>query len=133
MKRIVLIAAVTALVGLSACNQKAEEAPAAAAATEAPAAASMALDGKPDVGTLELTSADGKVTSQTYNADGTLTWMEDGKTMSGKWTKTEPATYCLTMEGEAAATCYTDKMDGEVWTTTNDADPKDMFTIKRIS
>lgn len=133
MKRLVLIAA---LAGLSACGQKAEEGPAPAATdTTAPAqaAGSTAVDGKPDTGVFELTSADGKeVVKQTYNADGTLSSTTDGKTVTGTWSKKEPSTYCVTLEGDVAATCYLDKMDGGVWSTTNEADPKDTFTIKRV-
>ena len=53
--------------------------------------------------------------------------------MSGTWTKKGASTYCITMEGETAAKCYTDTMDGTTWHSTNDADPKDVVTIIRTS
>jgi hypothetical protein len=138
MKKIVLLAGLAAL---AACSQKAPEAPAAtdtamAEATPAAAdasAASMAVDGKPDAGTYEVTGPDGKVFKQTLTADGKITNVIDGKTVSGTWTRKGTSTYCITMDGETAAKCYTDTMDGTTWHSTNDADPKDVATIVRTS
>jgi hypothetical protein len=117
MKQIVLLAAVAAL---SACTQKAD-------------ASGMAVDGKPDAGTFDVTAPDGKVTKQTINADGTIVNVKDGKSVKGTWTKKGAATYCITMEGETAAKCYTDTMDGTTWHSTSDTDPKDVVTITRTS
>lgn len=143
MKKLVLLAAVAVL---SACESK--EAPAedaaidnamadanamAADATANAATATMAIDGKPDAGTYTSTGPDGTVTEQTFNADGTLTNVTDGKSVNGTWTKKGDATYCITLEGEAEATCYTDTMDGTTWKSTNDADPADTYVIVRTS
>lgn len=137
MKTFVLIAAVAAL---SACSQQGEEAPATettiaaettAAATEA-AAATMAVDGKPDAGNFTMTGPDGASFKLTMNADGTLSTEADGQTMAGTWTRTEPATYCMTMEGETAAKCYADVMAGTTWRATNTVDPKDTYTVVRV-
>ena len=137
MKKLVLIAALTAL---AACSQKADEAPAVAEtamASDTTAATSdavpMAVDGKPDAGTYDSTGPDGKITKQTINADGTIVLVTDGKTSKGTWTKKGAADYCITMEGQTAPTCYTDTMDGTTWRSTNDADPKDTYTIVRTS
>ncbi|MDR7103201.1 hypothetical protein [Croceicoccus sp. BE223] len=138
MKKLVLVAAMAAL---SACSQPAEQAPAAQAtdtAQAAPAAtetaaASMAVDGKPDTGNFQMSGPDGASFKLTMNGDGTLVTDVDGTTTNGTWTKTEPATYCMTMEGEAEAKCYVDVMDGTTWRSTNSADPKDTWTVVRIN
>ena len=98
-----------------------------------PSAASMAVDGKPDAGTYDVTGPDGIAIKQTISADGTIVNVKAGKTVKGTWTKKGVSTYCMTMEGEVAAKCYTDKMDGTTWRSTNDNDPKDTATIVRIS
>jgi len=137
MKKIVFVAAVAAL---SACSQQNEETPApepteatdaAPTATDG-AALSMAVDGKPDAGNFEMTGPDGTVIKLTMNADGTMTNEVAGNITKGTWTKTEPATYCMTWEGDTANKCYFDVMDGTTWRSTNQADPKDTYTVVRV-
>ena len=133
------LAALCAVAVLAACSQKADEAAPADTATTAeavapaPTPASMAVDGKPDAGTYEVTGPDGSKSNLTINADGTLSSEAGGKTVKGTWTKNGSANYCVTMDGATAATCYTDTMDGTTWKMTNDADPKDVSTVVRTS
>ena len=133
MKKLVLIAAVAAL---SACNNNASE-PAAAPTAEATTVAadsSLATDGMPNVGTFEVTTADGKVVTQTVNADGTTVSVKDGKTTKGTWTSTGPGNFCETDEGKTEPSCYAETISADkVWTSVNVKDPKDSSTVKRLS
>ena len=123
MKKIVLVAA---LATLAACS-KPDAAPAAdateqAAAIVAPAAATVAADGKPSVGTYKITTSDGKVYTEEDKADGTYVEMLDGKvTETGKWVQKSPGLFC-TIKDEAGAKerCGTEKVDDKgVWTSVN--------------
>ncbi|WP_265570279.1 hypothetical protein [Sphingomicrobium nitratireducens] len=140
MKKLVLLAALAAL-GACSSNEAADDAALDNAAvdnamvaddTAADVDMSMAPDGKPDAGTYTLTKDDGTVMNLTINADGTLTTSVDGVETKGTYTKKD-WTYCLTMEGQTEATCYTDTMDGTTWRTTNDADPTDSYVVVRTS
>ena len=95
MKKLVLTAAVAAV---SACNNNAAEPAAEPSAEVAPVAAdtSLATDGMPNAGTYEITLPDGKVATQTVNADGTFSSVKDGKTTTGTWTSTGPGNFCDT-------------------------------------
>ena len=123
MKKIVLVAA---LATLAACS-KPDAAPVAdateqAAASEAPAAATVAADGKPSVGTYKITTADGKVYTEEDKADGTYVEMLDGKvTETGKWVQKSPELFCTTkVEAGAKERCGTEKVDDKgVWTSVN--------------
>lgn len=131
MKKII---AVAALAALSACSQKAEEAPAptetAAAETPADVPGGLAIDGKPNAGVFEVTHADGRKWTTTVTADGKSSMVLDGKTMAGTWTSTGPGNYCETMDGKT--TCIKEEIVNGVYTSTNEADPKDTSTIKRV-
>lgn len=131
-----LLIAITVLAALSACSQKTEEtaAPPETIATRAPAdvPGGLAVDGKPNVGNYEITFPGGRIAKQTYRADGTFSTTIDGKTVTGVWAMTKPGVYCTTLEGEAKPTCSTDKMDGNVWLSTSNADPTVTYTVKRI-
>ncbi len=123
MKKIVLVAA---LATLAACS-KPDAAPVAdateqAAAIAAPAAATVAADGKPSVGTYKITTADGKVYTEEDKADGTYVEMLDGKvTETGKWVQKSPELFCTTKdEAGAKERCGTEKVDEKgVWTSVN--------------
>ena len=123
MKKIVLVAA---LATLAACS-KPDAAPAAdateqAAAIVAPAAATVAADGKPSVGTYKITTSDGKVYTEEDKADGTYVEMLDGKvTETGKWVQKSPGLFCTTKdEAGAKERCGTEKVDDKgVWTSVN--------------
>ncbi len=133
MKKLVLLASVAAL---AACNQKpAEEAaPATDASATATTALAMEIDGKPMAGTFEIASSDGKRTmTQTVNDDGTVVSVEGDKTTKGTWTSTGPGHFCITNEGETDASCYTETIGADgTMTSTNDKDPADSWTVKRV-
>ena len=122
MKKIVLIAG---LATLAACSKQAP-APAAdateAVAIAAPAAATVAADGKPSIGTYKITTADGKVYTEEDKADGTYVETMDGKvTETGKWVQKSPEQFCSTKdEAGAKERCGTEKVDDKgVWTSVN--------------
>ena len=104
MKKIVFVAALAAL---AACS-KPEAAPTAdateqAAAIAAPAAQTVAADGKPSTGTYKITTADGKVYMEEDKPDGTYVETQDGKvTETGKWVQKSPEQFCTTKD-EAGA------------------------------
>jgi len=133
MKKLVLIAALAAL---SACNNNASEPAAQPSAKVATVAAntSLATDGMPNVGIYEVTLPDGKVVTQTVNADGTFASVKDGKTTKGTWTSTGPGNFCETEEGKTEPSCYAETISADkVWTSINVKDPKDHSTVKRLS
>ncbi len=135
MKKIVLVAA---LATLAACS-KPDAAPAAdateqAAAIVAPAAATVAADGKPSTGTFKITTADGKVYTEEDKADGTYVETMDGKvTETGKWVQKSPELFCTTKdEAGAKERCGTEKVDDKgVWTSVN-PDGKTV-TVERVT
>ena len=123
MKKIVFVAALAAL---AACS-KPEAAPTAdateqAAAIAAPAAQTVAADGKPSTGTYKITTADGKVYMEEDKPDGTYVETQDGKvTETGKWVQKSPEQFCTTKdEAGAKERCGTEKVDDKgVWTSVN--------------
>ena len=128
MKKLIAIAALAAL---SACSQKADEAP-APAETAAPAEVpgGLAIDGKPNAGVFEVTHASGKKWTTTVTADGKMSMVADGKSVTGTWTSTGPGNYCETVEGKTS--CFKEEIVDGVYTSTNEADAKDTSTIKRV-
>ena len=123
MKKIVFVAALAAL---AACS-KPDAAPVAdateqAAAIAAPAAQTVAADGKPSTGTYKITTADGKVYMEEDKPDGTYVETQDGKvTETGKWVQKSPEQFCTTKdEAGAKERCGTEKVDDKgVWTSVN--------------
>ncbi|MEO8176195.1 MAG: hypothetical protein ABI626_06005 [Sphingomicrobium sp.] len=138
MKKLILVATVAAL---AACSGKAPEAATndtaatnMEASADTAAATQMALDGKTAAGTYTATSPDGRVLNQTVTADGKLVTVEGDKTTNGTWTSSRPEEFCITNDGEAKPTCYTESMDAKRgWIATNVADPKDTWDIKRVA
>ena len=135
MKKIVLVAA---LASLAACSKQdatpAADATEQAAAMTAPAAPTIAADGKPSVGTYKITTADGKVYTEEDKADGTYVEMLDGKvTETGKWVQKSPEMFCTTKdEAGAKERCGTEKVDAKgIWTSVN-PDGKTV-TVDRVS
>lgn len=127
---------IAAFAALSACNNNASEPVAAPTAEVATVAVdtSLATDGMPNVGTYEVTLSDGKVVTQTVNADGTVVSVKDGKTTKGTWTSTGPGNFCETDEGKTEPSCYAETISADkVWTSINVKDPKDRSTVKRLS
>jgi hypothetical protein len=134
MKRFAILLAATAFV--AACSgTDAEPAPEPSETAEAEVVVGgLAVDGKPNVGSYEITSvADGTVITQTVNADGTLTQQQGDQTATGTWTSNGPGNWCITAEGEAQPKCYEETIVGEVYTSTNVDDPADSWTVKRLS
>ena len=128
---------VAAIAALSACSKQ-DAAPVAdatseAAAAEAPAAATVAADGKSSTGTFKITTADGKVYMEEDKPDGTYVETQDGKvTETGKWVQKSPEQFCTTKdEAGAKERCGTEKVDAKgVWTSVN-PDGKTV-TVERV-
>lgn len=130
MRRLVLLAP---LALLAACSQSE---PAPEPTEEAPPAESvvMAADGKPATGIFEVTSADGRmVTTQTVDADGTLTTVEADLTRTGTWTSTGPGNFCVDMAGDEKPTCYREEVRDGVYSSVNEENPQDAWTVKRLN
>lgn len=140
MKRLILLAAMMPPALLAACSQEAATPEATEEAIPAEAAVAdvgggLAIDGKPNAGSYEITSADGTtVMTQTVNADGTLTSVNGDETSKATWTSTGPGNWCVTEEGQSETKCYVETIsDDGVYTSTNEADPTDSWTVKRLS
>ena len=109
MRRLLLIAAAGTL--LAACGSKDEPAEPAAptdATLESTATGDLA-------GTYEVKLADGTVTIQTINADGTYAEATaDGtRTGGGAWRAGEDGTMCFDPEGDDPEECYAGGAPGE--------------------
>ena len=109
MKKLALLAAVAAL---SACNEKAAEAPATdAATTEAMASptAAATMTAAEMAGTYDVKMADGTMATTMINADGTYADMDAAgkKTESGTVSMRDGQT-CFDPEGDAKEVCFTD-------------------------
>jgi hypothetical protein len=118
MKKLVMIAALSAL---AACSQQAEKAAEADAAPEA-AVATAAPDSASLVGDYDVKMADGKMGKTTINADGTFVDTgPDGKETKGKFAMKD-GKECFDADGDEAEMCWTSKppaADGS-FTSTND-------------
>jgi hypothetical protein len=127
MRKLVLIAAVTAL---SACNQNNAE-PAAAtsdSATPAPAATTASM-----AGTYEFTN-EGKPTTTILKEDGTYEDSQDGKVVeSGKWAEKD-GKVCFDDTGPNAEVCWTTtEPDSMGMFTATSADGKTVLQIKKTA
>ena len=95
----------------------------------------VAPDGRPVAGTFRVTAANGEVWTQVINPDGTVdSTAPDGTRSAGAWTSSTPGRFCMTAEGENEQTCYAEAVaeDG-TWTSTNEANPEDTYTVERVS
>jgi len=131
MKKLALIAGVLAL---GACQAEPAEEP-VTEETEAPVADDLGLevDGKPNVGTYEVTEADGTVGTYVAAPDGTYTYTQGETVTTGTWSSDSPGKWCDHEDGAAEPVCFTETIDENgVWTSVNDADPASVATIKRI-
>ena len=99
--------ALVAIASLAACNNANEtETAEDGVAVDAPEA-TVASEDAAAAGTYEMTSADGVVTTQQVNPDGTYTEMVDGQqTESGTW-RTQGEAMCFDPEGADPEECYT--------------------------
>ena len=130
MKRIILVAPLALIV---ACSQQQPAPEPSEEATTAAADMGLEVDGKPNVGTYEVTETDGSVGTYVAAADGTYTYTNGDTVAKGTWSSDAPGKWCNTEEGAEAPTCYTESIDANgVWTSVNDADAKDTSTIKRV-
>jgi len=128
MKKLLLIAP---LALIAACSQSE---PAPEPTEEAAPAADLGLevDGKPNVGTYEVTEADGSVGTYVAAPDGTYTYTKGEEVITGTWASSAPGKWCETPEGEAEM-CFTESIDENgVWSSVLDSDPTQVATIKRI-
>lgn len=128
--------AFAALFALAACSpaEQASE-PVAEETAEVEALAPTSVDGGPMVGTYEAMSNDGIVLIQTLSEDGTVTSSDaDGNVVNGTYTGSAEQ-FCITNEGESEAACFAYGELGEdgSWTATNEADPTEVWTIRRSS
>jgi len=122
MKKLILLAGITALAACSKAEAPAEE--------EAPveAAAPVTVANGTPVGTFTVTAADGTESTAVINADGTYRDTDaDGKVVAeGTWAVTEGKT-CFTPSTEGAeAMCYTESApaaDGSFTATPDKGDP----------
>ncbi len=105
MKKLVLIAAVAAL---SACSQKAEEAPAPADTTVAMPEAPATMTAAEAAGSYDVKYADGTSGVTTINADGSFV-ATDGKGVEtkGTWAMKDGKS-CFDPDGDAPEACWTD-------------------------
>jgi hypothetical protein len=126
MNKLVLLAP---LALVAACSQS-EPAPEATAGAQS---AGLAVDGKPAVGTFEITASDGRRFTQVVASDGTYTSTTGDTTIKGTWSAPGPGRFCETEEGAAEAVCYDEVITPEgAWTASNPADPSATYTIKRV-
>lgn len=120
MKKLVLLAALTAL---SACSQKAEEKKETAAAPTAETAPAPAADSGTQPGTYDVKMADGTMAVTTINADGTYVDTDaKGKAIKGQYA-THDGKDCFDPEGDEMGMCWAvtkPEADGSFTATADD-------------
>ncbi len=125
MKKLVMIAALSAL---AACSQQAEK---TAEADTAPveAAAPVATDSASLVGDFEVETADGKMAKTTINADGTyIDTGPDGKEIKGKFAMKD-GKECFDPDGDEAEACWTSTKPGADGSFTSTSDKGETVTV----
>jgi hypothetical protein len=134
MKRFaILFAATTIVAGCSDTESEPAPEPTESAVAEV-VVGGLAIDGKPNVGTYDITSADGTVINQTVNPDGTLIQVQGDETLTGTWTSSGPGNWCIKADGATEEKCYIETISEDgVYTSTNVADPSDSWTVQRTS
>ena len=138
MHRFASIAAIAAIAAFALAGCEAAEEPVAPAAEEeslTPAeTAMMAPDGLPLYGVFEVSEVGGDARlMRNVKEDGTLVNVVAGEgTVPGTWTM-EDGNFCVTMEGEADATCYSNAMTDGSWIATNVANPDETWTVNRVT
>ena len=120
MKKLVLLAALTAL---SACSQKAEEKKEVAAEPTAEAAPARAADSGTQPGTYDVKTADGTMAVTTINADGTYVDTDaKGQAIKGQYA-THDGKDCFDPEGDEMGMCWAvtkPEADGSFTATADD-------------
>ncbi len=125
MKKLMMIAALSAL---AACSQQAEkktEAETAPAEATAPAA----TDSASLVGDFDVKMADGKMAKTTINADGTyVDTGPDGKEAKGKFAMKD-GKECFDPDGDEAEICWTSTKPGADGSFTSTSDKGETVTV----
>lgn len=105
MKKLLVL---TTALALAACNQRTETSvePTATDTAMAPATTAAQAPTGDMAGKYEVTMADGKVMTETINADGTYVDLMDGKETRGRW-RMEGTKSCFDPDGDAVEVCYT--------------------------
>lgn len=132
MKKIFVIAALAAVTACSDPAPAPQADASAAAETAAPAAATVAADGKPSFGTFKITTAKGEVLMEEVKADGTYVATKDGKVVeTGKWEQKSPSVYCTTEDKQdAVQQCNEEKVENGVYTSKSP--DGEVATIERV-
>jgi hypothetical protein len=134
MKKLVFAAACV-LAACSGPENATEPATEGSATPETETAASTTVDGGTMAGTYESISNEGLVLIQTLADDGTVTSTDaEGNVVNGTYTGSAEQ-FCITNDGESDATCYAygSLDENGSWTATNEADPDDVWTIRRVN
>lgn len=125
MKKLMMIAALSAL---AACSQQTEKAAEAEVApTEATATA--AADSASPVGDYDVKMADGKMAKTTINADGTFVDTgPDGKETKGKFAMKD-GKECFDADGDEAEECWTSTKPGADGSFMSTSDKGETVTV----
>jgi hypothetical protein len=125
MKKLMMIAALSAL---AACSQQAEKT-AEAEAAPAEAAAPTATDSASLAGDFDVKMADGKMNKTTINADGTYVDTDpDGKQIKGKFAMKD-GKECFDADGDEAELCWTSAKPGADGSFTSTSDKGETVTV----
>ena len=125
MKKLMTVAALSAL---AACSQQAEKA-AEAEAAPVEAAAPTAIDSASLVGDFDVKMADGKMAKTTINADGTyFDTGPDGKETKGKFAMKD-GKECFDADGDEAEICWTSTKPGADGSFTSTSDKGETVTV----
>lgn len=125
MKKLVIIAGLSAL---AACSQQAEKT-AEAEAVPVEAAAPAAADSASMAGDYEIKMADGKMAKTTINADGTyVDTGPDGNETKGKFAMKD-GKECFDADGDEAELCWTSTKPGADGSFTSTSDKGETVTV----
>lgn len=125
MKKLVMIAALSALMACSQQTEKAAEAEAAPVEAAAPAA----TDSASFVGDFDVKMADGKMGKTTINADGTFVDTgPDGNETKGKFV-VKDGKECFDPDGDEAEECWTSTKPGADGSFSSTSDKGETVTV----
>ena len=128
MKKLMIIAALSALAACSQQPEKAAEAETAPVETAAP----TATDSASLVGDFEVKMADGKMAKTTINADGTyVDTGPDGKGTKGKFAMKD-GKECFDADGDEAEICWTSTKPGADGSFTSTSDKGETVTVMPV-
>lgn len=138
MKTFLYVASAT--LALAACNQRADTATDATATTAAapvdttmataPATTGVATGSM--AGTYEMRAADGTMTTQMVNADGTYRSVSKGKETTGNW-RMDGTRACYDPEGAAVEQCWTTTAPGADGSFTATAPDGTTMTVRKTA